>query len=135
MVIGWNRRLPDGFHVVAKGSRRITHLQRLAGVEADLERFLARIEGVRALKVLLWQLPPSFRFDYVRPFGLRDRGGPGPNPRAAPDQNVRRYDAFTSLPGSGTSSFRGETWFLASSSVRFEPRRMKSWIRRFDTSR
>ena len=66
MVTGWNRRLPEGFHFVAKGPRRITHVQRLAGVEANLERFLARIEGVRALRVLLWQLPPSFRFDPER---------------------------------------------------------------------
>jgi uncharacterized protein YecE (DUF72 family) len=56
---------PGDFCVAVKGGRFITHLKRLAGVEAALANFLA--SGVLALGPklgpLLWQLPPNLAFD------------------------------------------------------------------------
>ncbi|GAB4247036.1 MAG: DUF72 domain-containing protein [Acidobacteriota bacterium] len=64
MVESWSRRAPEGFLYAVKGNRRITHLKRLRDVDADLSRFLERIEPLGAhLGVLLWQLPPRFPAD------------------------------------------------------------------------
>ena len=66
MITGWNRRMPDDFHVAAKGSRRITHLKRLHDCQAELREFVERVAPLRQLRVILWQLPPSFRPDLPR---------------------------------------------------------------------
>lgn len=59
---------PDDFLVAVKGGRYLTHLKRLAGVEAALANFLA--SGVLALGdklgPVLWQLPPDLAFDEAR---------------------------------------------------------------------
>lgn len=59
---------PDGFVVSVKGSRYITHLKRLAGVETALANFLA--SGVLGLGdrlgPLLWQLPRDLAHDRDR---------------------------------------------------------------------
>jgi uncharacterized protein YecE (DUF72 family) len=63
----WAAATPDDFVFAVKGSRYITHMLRLKGVEAALANFYA--SGVlalgRKLGPLLWQLPPNFRFDPV----------------------------------------------------------------------
>jgi uncharacterized protein YecE (DUF72 family) len=64
----WNDQTPDDFLFSVKGSRFITHMKRLNGVETPLANFYA--SGVLAfeqkLGPILWQLPPAFRFDAVR---------------------------------------------------------------------
>lgn len=63
MVAAWNRRLPDGFHLAVKASRRITHFKRLHDCEAEVAEFFRRIRVLKALRVILWQLPSSFQVD------------------------------------------------------------------------
>ena len=61
----WRAQTPAGFVFSVKGPRFITHMKRLAGVEAPLANFFA--SGVLALGdrlgPVLWQLPPTLGFD------------------------------------------------------------------------
>lgn len=61
----WRDDAPDGFVFAVKGPRFITHMKRLVGVEKPLANFFA--SGVLALGdrlgPMLWQLPPSLRYD------------------------------------------------------------------------
>ena len=61
----WRDETPAGFIFAIKGGRFITHNKRLRDVEIPLANFFA--SGVLALNEklgpILWQLPPSFRFD------------------------------------------------------------------------
>ena len=61
----WGSETPDNFVFSIKGSRYITHIQRLRDVEIPLANFFA--SGVlklgRKLGPILWQFPPSFKFD------------------------------------------------------------------------
>jgi uncharacterized protein YecE (DUF72 family) len=66
MIQAWNRRLPSGFHMAVKGWRRITHLAKLQECEDSVQLFLSRVEPLRSLRVILWQLPPSLHFDPER---------------------------------------------------------------------
>ncbi|MFB0517134.1 MAG: DUF72 domain-containing protein [Candidatus Neomarinimicrobiota bacterium] len=66
MVASWNRRLPESFHMVMKGSRLVTHRRKLVNVDESLEFFLSRVLPVNTLKVILWQLPPSLHKDVPR---------------------------------------------------------------------
>jgi uncharacterized protein YecE (DUF72 family) len=70
MIAAWNRNLPAGFRLAVKGSRRITHVKRLAGCEEELDFFFERVLRLRHLAVVLWQLPPSFRKDVERLAGF-----------------------------------------------------------------
>ncbi len=63
VIQSWNKRLPSGYHLVVKGSRVVTHLKRLKNCEASLNLFLERVLKLASLKVILWQLPPSFHKD------------------------------------------------------------------------
>jgi uncharacterized protein YecE (DUF72 family) len=64
----WYDDAPPGFVYAVKGSRYITHLLRLKGVEKPLANFFA--SGIFGLKdklgPFLWQFPPMFRFDAAR---------------------------------------------------------------------
>ena len=64
----WRDATPEGFIFSVKASRYITHLRRLREIEAPLANFLA--SGLLALREklgpILWQFPPSFRFDAER---------------------------------------------------------------------
>jgi len=64
----WRDQTPGSFLFSLKGSRFITHMKRLGDVETALANFFA--SGVLAfedkLGPILWQLPPSFRFDTGR---------------------------------------------------------------------
>jgi len=64
----WHDAAPRDFVFSVKGGRFITHLKRLKGVETPLANFFA--SGVLCLNEklgpILWQLPPSFRFDHDR---------------------------------------------------------------------
>lgn len=71
----WRESTPDGFVFAVKGGRFITHMKRLADVETPLANFFA--SGVLALGPklgpVLWQLPPTFRFDRERLVAFFDR--------------------------------------------------------------
>jgi uncharacterized protein YecE (DUF72 family) len=61
----WAAQVPPDFVFAVKGSRFITHMKRLAGGGETLANFLA--SGLLALGPklgpILWQLPPTLRFD------------------------------------------------------------------------
>ncbi len=61
----WYDQTPPGFVFAIKGSRYVTHQRRLRNVETPLANFFA--SGIFALEEklgpILWQLPPTFRFD------------------------------------------------------------------------
>src|SRR5436189_5432720 len=64
----WYAQTPQDFLFSLKGARYITHMKRLRDVKIPLANFFA--SGVLALREklgpILWQLPPSFRFDSER---------------------------------------------------------------------
>ncbi len=66
MLDAWNRRLPEGFHLVVKGPRVITHLKKLSDCRESLQLFLDRVKQLRTLRAILWQLPPSLGKDLDR---------------------------------------------------------------------
>ncbi len=66
IISGWNKRLPESFHLVVKGPRLITHMKKLEDFDEPLARFLGRVLELRTLKVVLWQLPPSLHSDLGR---------------------------------------------------------------------
>src|SRR5256885_658539 len=61
----WREQAPEDFVYAVKAPRFITHIKRLRGIETPLANFFAnglfRLE--RKLGPILWQLPPSLRFD------------------------------------------------------------------------
>lgn len=61
----WYEATPDDFVFSVKGGRFITHMKRLTNIETPLANFFA--SGLLCLREklgpILWQLPPSFRFD------------------------------------------------------------------------
>ena len=61
----WYCETPHGFVFSVKGARFITHMKRLRDVKTPLANFFA--SGVLALREklgpILWQFPPSFRWD------------------------------------------------------------------------
>jgi len=63
MIAAWNRTLPEEFHLVLKGSRRITHFNRLRDVEELVALFLERARQLATLRALLWQLHPQTEKD------------------------------------------------------------------------
>ena len=62
---GWYADTPEGFVFSVKAPRFITHVRRLRDVETPVANFFA--SGVLRLEdklgPMLWQFPPSFRFD------------------------------------------------------------------------
>jgi uncharacterized protein YecE (DUF72 family) len=64
----WYNETPDGFVFSVKGPRFVTHMKKLADVEAPLANFFA--SGVLALGEklgpLLWQLPPNLGYNPER---------------------------------------------------------------------
>src|SRR5262249_40068902 len=61
----WYEQTPKDFVFSLKGGKFITHIRRLSDCELPLANFFA--SGVLRLKEklgpILWQLPPTFRFD------------------------------------------------------------------------
>jgi len=88
----WRDATPDGFVFAVKGGRFITHIKRLKDVRVPLANFLA--SGVLALGPklgpLLWQLPPSLKFDAAV---LEDFLALLPKTTAAAARLARRHDA------------------------------------------
>ncbi len=64
---GWYKRTPKKFHFAVKGSRFITHIKRLRDCREPLSLLLDHACALKEkLGVLLWQLPPRFKFDIKR---------------------------------------------------------------------
>ena len=88
----WRDETPDDFVFAVKGGRFITHMKKLAGVEAPLANFFA--SGVLALGPklgpFLWQLPGSLGFDAERLVGFFEQ-----LPRTTRDATAlaQRHDA------------------------------------------
>lgn len=60
----WVNETPQDFAFSCKLWRRISHLKKLANADDDLKRFLDLVSNFdKKLKVLLVQLPPSFKFN------------------------------------------------------------------------
>ena len=66
MAQSWNRRLPDGFELVLKGSRVVTHMKKLKDPGRALQVFLENALAMTHLRVLLWQLPPQMSLSAER---------------------------------------------------------------------
>ncbi|MDQ3616734.1 MAG: DUF72 domain-containing protein [Actinomycetota bacterium] len=64
----WREQTPDDFVFAVKGGRFITHMKKLAGVEAALANFFASgVLGLGSkLGPVLWQLPPNLGYDEQR---------------------------------------------------------------------
>jgi uncharacterized protein YecE (DUF72 family) len=67
----WHDRTPAGFTFAVKASRFITHMKKLAEAERHVALFLERAAAMREkLGVVLFQLPPFWRFNAARLEGL-----------------------------------------------------------------
>ena len=64
----WTAETPDDFIFAVKGPRFLTHMKRLREPAAPLANFFASglLRLGRKLGPILWQFPPSFRFDTDR---------------------------------------------------------------------
>ena len=64
----WASQAPDGFVFAVKAPRFITHLKRLKDVGTPVANFMANglLRLGPKLGPILWQLPPSFRYDAER---------------------------------------------------------------------
>jgi uncharacterized protein YecE (DUF72 family) len=64
----WADRAPDAFMFAVKAPRFITHIRRLSEAETPLANFIASglLRLGPKLGPVLWQFPPSFRFDAER---------------------------------------------------------------------
>jgi uncharacterized protein YecE (DUF72 family) len=64
----WNEETPDDFVFCIKGPKFITHIRQLENVEAPLANFLAQglLRLGKKLGPILWQFPPSFKYDAHR---------------------------------------------------------------------
>lgn len=64
---GWYKRTPKGFTFAVKGSRFITHIKRLKDCREPLSLLLDNASPLKEkMGVLLWRLPPKFRFEKER---------------------------------------------------------------------
>jgi uncharacterized protein YecE (DUF72 family) len=65
--LSWHQRTPAHFVFAVKGSRFITHVKRLKDPQEALKRFFDRAVALKEkLGVVLWQLPPRFKYDLKR---------------------------------------------------------------------
>jgi uncharacterized protein YecE (DUF72 family) len=64
---GWYKRTPKKFVFAVKGSRFITHIKRLKDCRDPLSLLLDHASPLKEkLGVVLWQLPPQFKFQKER---------------------------------------------------------------------
>jgi len=65
--ISWYKNTPPQFRFVVKGSRFITHIKRLKDCQDSLNIFFENVSLLKEkLICILWQLPPSLKFEYKR---------------------------------------------------------------------
>jgi uncharacterized protein YecE (DUF72 family) len=64
----WSMETPHDFVFSVKGTQFITHVRKLENVETPLANFLAQglLRLGKKLGPILWQFPPSFKFDAER---------------------------------------------------------------------
>jgi uncharacterized protein YecE (DUF72 family) len=63
----WAESVPDGFRFAVKGSRYVTHFQRLSNAADSVERVTSRARALGdRLGPILWQLRPDMRMDLER---------------------------------------------------------------------
>lgn len=92
---GWNRRSPEDFRFVLKGSRYITHIKRLKDAKEPVALFFDRARPIlKKTDCILWQLPPRFR------------------------ANLERLESFLKIIGRRKSvlhafEFRDASWFVS----------------------
>ena len=96
----WREQTPGDFVFAVKGGRFITHMKKLADVEAPLANFFA--SGLLALGPklgpVLWQLPPSLGYDEERLVGFFAQlpdDGEAAEARQAPTPKVPEDRALT----------------------------------------
>jgi len=64
IVKGWHNKTPQNFRFVCKGSRYITHIQRLRTSHQSLDKFFSPLKWLdEKLILILWQLPPGLKRD------------------------------------------------------------------------
>jgi len=69
----WREQTPPGFVITLKVSRFFTHLKRLADPPISVGKFFENASGLgEKLGVMLFQLPPNFRYAPERLAGLLD---------------------------------------------------------------
>ena len=62
----WYKSTPDNFIFAVKANRFITHVRRLRDVKEEIKRFYQTVAPLEEkLQVILFQLPPSLKFDQV----------------------------------------------------------------------
>jgi uncharacterized protein YecE (DUF72 family) len=90
--LAWYEATPPDFIFAVKAGRFITHVKRLKDVETPVANFLA--SGILRLREklgpILWQLPPSVRYDRSR---LEAFFGLVPRTAAAAEALARKHDA------------------------------------------
>ena len=63
----WREAAPDGFLFAVKGSRYVTHLRKLSGVDDAVRAFVERASLLREhLGPILWQLPAGLHYSRER---------------------------------------------------------------------
>lgn len=64
----WYEETPADFRFAIKGSRYVSHMRRLKDIEAPLANFFAQglLRLGQKLGPILWQFPPSFKFERTR---------------------------------------------------------------------
>ena len=89
----WYRQAPDGFVYSVKAPRYISHIRRLNEVSGPVSNFFASgVLGLREkLGPILWQFPPSMKFDYERFSRFIDML---PHDTIAAARSARKHDAW-----------------------------------------
>lgn len=123
---GWRDATPDGFVFAVKGPRYITHVRRLKDIEEPLANFFASGPLLLGKKLgpLLWQFPPSMKFDearFARFFELLPR-----NRKAACEcaQGCAQY-----LRGNGGTDINGNARLRHAVEIRHESFRCEAFIK------
>jgi uncharacterized protein YecE (DUF72 family) len=66
-IENWKSQAAEGFKLSLKAPQRITHIKRLNDVQDDVDEFVRRVRALEdRLGAILFQLPPSFRYDRER---------------------------------------------------------------------
>ena len=63
----WKKKVPDDFIFAVKASRYITHIKKLKDTKESVNNFFERVDKLEEkLGVVLFQLPPSLKYNYER---------------------------------------------------------------------
>ena len=112
-IAKWREAVPDDFVFAMKAHQRITHWKKLADVSEDVATFVKSAQGLGTkLGLVLFQIPPSLRFDEA----LIDAFGaslvPGCNYAFEPrDESFLVPEAFEALRRHGIALCLNDDWF------------------------